>query len=448
MKSEQNKTSTAGHAKQTILSVLILALGVLLGTLMLPSGASVSEDGHGHEEHAEAPQHVDEEHHGDQASAGHSDAKGHADEEHHESKAHADKDDHQGESGEESAHQEGEIELTEAQIKAAGITLATAQPASISIANEFTGEIVFNADRTAKIVPRLSGVVEDVKANLGEQVKKGQVLAVVSSAELSNRRSELATAQKRLSLAQTIHQREKQLWQDGISARQDYQAAEQSLREAELTVANAREQLRALGSDPGKPGSLSRLEVRAPFDGMIVEKDVTLGETVSAEAQIFMISDLSSVWADITVPAQALHTVRVGSKAFLKSTAFDSRVEGTVSYVGSLVGQQSRAATARITLPNPGGIWRPGLFVNVRVVAEESEVPVAVVPDAIHTLEERPVVFVRIEDGFMAQPVVVGRRDSQAVEIVSGLQAGTHYALGNSFVVKSELDKGSAAHSH
>lgn len=456
MKGTPNKAGSGSRIKQTVLIVLILGIGLLLGAFILTSGAAVPK-GDGHEEHAEAPGHADEEHHGEEAADEHSDAEAHADEEHHEGEG-ADEHGHdaEGQAGdegheegaEEAAHQEGEVELTEAQIEAAGITLATAQPANIQSMIQLPGEIAFNADRTAHVVPRLAGVVEAVNANLGEQVKQGQVLAVIASPDLSERRSELATARQRLALAQTTHRREKQLWEEGISAKQDYLSAEQALREAELAVANAREQLRALGSDAGEPGALSRFEVRAPFDGMIVEKDITLGETVSADAPIFTLSDLSSVWADIIVPAQAFGAVRVGSKAIVEATAFDSRAGGTVSYVGSLVGQQSRAATARITLPNPDGVWRPGLFVNVQVLAGEAKVPVAVRPEAIHTLEEKPVVFVRIDEGFLAQPVVTGRRDAEAMEIIDGIEAGTRYALDNSFTIKSELGKGSASHSH
>jgi cobalt-zinc-cadmium efflux system membrane fusion protein len=441
MKDTANKAGSGSRIKQLILIVLILAIGAVLGAFILTSGAaSPGAAEHGHGEHAEAPGHADEEHHGEEAADGH----GHADEEHHEEGASG----HDEDGQESEAHQEGEVELTQAQIEAAGITLATAQPANIRTTVELPGEIAFNADRTAHVVPRLAGVVEEVKANLGEQVKKGQVLAVIASTDLSERRSELAAAQKRLALAQVTHDREKQLWEEGISAKQDYLEAEQVLREAELAVANAREQLQALGSDAGKPGALSRFEVRAPFDGMIVEKDITLGETVSADAPIFTVSDLSTVWADIIVPAKDLGAVRVGSPAVVEATAFDSRAEGTVSYVGSLVGQQSRAAKARVTLPNPGGIWRPGLFVNVRVLAGEAKVPVAIKPDALHTLEEQPVVFVRTDHGFLAQPVVPGRRDGEAVEIAQGLESGTPYALENSFVIKSELGKGSAEHSH
>src|SRR5690606_33046185 len=169
----------------------------------------------------------------------------------------------------------------------------------------------------------------------------------------------------------------------------------QQLQEAQIAVDDALEQLQALGTDAGEPGSFNRLEVRAPFGGMIVEKDIALGETVSADAPIFKISDLSTVWADMIVPAEALGAVRVGSKAIVQATAFDLQAQGTVSYVGSLLGQQSRAATARISLPNPNGAWRPGLFVNVQVLSGEAQVPVAIEPEAIHTLEEESVVFVR-----------------------------------------------------
>lgn len=452
MKATSDKAGPGSRIKQTVLIVLILGIGLLLGAFIYNAGAAApKDDAHGHERHAEAPEHADDEHHGAKAASEHGDSRAHVDEEHHEKAAaegRGGEANHAARGAEEEAHQEGEVELTEAQIEAAGITLGTAEPAAIQSTIELPGEIAFNADRTAQVVPRLSGVVEAVKADLGEQVKKGQVLAVIASTDLSAKRSELATAQKRLALAQTTHQREKQLWEEGISAKQDYLAAEGALHEAQIAVVNAREQLQALGSDAGKPGALSRFEVRAPFDGMIVEKDITLGETVSADARIFTLSDLSSVWADIIVPANALGTVRVGSKAVVEATSFDSLAEGTVSYVGSLVGQQSRAAKARITLRNPGGIWRPGLFVNVRVLAGEETVPVAVRPSAIQTLEEKPVVFARTGEGFVARQVVTGRRDKQAVEIVEGLEAGTRYALDNSFVIKSELGKGSASHSH
>lgn len=425
MKSTQNKPGLGNRSRQTFLIALIVLIGVLLSTLLL-AGTNTQEGGSEHEEHAHASEDTEKQH--DSKEAEHADEGGetHADEEQH----------------------GREVTFTQGQIEAAGITLATAGPASIQSTIQLPGEIVFNADRTAQLVPRLAGVIQAVKANLGQEVKEGDVLAEIASPELSERRSTLSAAQKRLTLARTTYERERLLWKEKISAQQDYLQARQQLQEAQIVVDDALEQLQALGTDAGEPGSFNRLEVRAPFGGMIVEKDIALGETVSADAPIFKISDLSTVWVDMIVPAEALGAVRVGSKAIVQATAFDSQAQGTVSYVGSLLGQQSRAATARISLPNPNGAWRPGLFVNVQVLSGEAQVPVAIEPEAIHTLEEESVVFVRHDNEFVAQAVTTGRRDANAVEIVEGLEAGTPYAVKNSFVIKSELGKASASHSH
>jgi cobalt-zinc-cadmium efflux system membrane fusion protein len=193
---------------------------------------------------------------------------------------------------------------------------------------------------------------------------------------------------------------------------------------------------------------LNRFEVRAPFDGMVVEKHITLGETVKEDASIFTLSDLSTVWAEIVVPAKDIDKVRVGANALVMATSAESKAAGKVSYVGALIGEQTRSAKARVVLPNPSMAWRPGLYVNVSLISEEAEVPVAVAADAVQSINEKPVVFMRVVDGFVAQPVTLGRTDGKQVEIVKGLKPGVPYAVAGSFVIKSELGKGSAAHSH
>ncbi|MBA3903045.1 MAG: efflux transporter periplasmic adaptor subunit [Rhodocyclaceae bacterium] len=345
--------------------------------------------------------------------------------------------------------EEGKVELADEQIRAAGITLKSAAPARIQTTFQLPGEIRFNQDRTAHVVPRVAGVVQSVSADLGQQVKKGQVLAVIASTSLSEQRSELLAAEKRLALAKTTYEREKQLWEQKISAHQDFLQASQVLQEAEIALQNARQKLVALGA-PGSAGqgALNRYEIRAPFGGMVVEKHLALGESVKEDASIFTLSDLSSVWAEMVVPAKDLDTVRVGAQATIRAASFESQTTGRVSYVGSLLGEQTRTATARVTLPNPGGAWRPGLFVTVELVAGEVEAPVAVDAEAIQTLGDKPAVFVRVPGGFVAQPVETGRSDGKLVEVIKGLKAGADYAAAGSFIVKAELGKGSAEHEH
>jgi len=290
-------------------------------------------------------------------------------------------------------------------------------------------------------------VVDSVSANLGQEVRRGQVLAVLSSPGLSEQRSELQSAQRRLELARTTYEREKKLWEEKISPQQDYLQAEQAMQEARIAVANANQKLLALGATPGS-SALGRYELRAPFDGMVVEKHISLGESVGEAVNVFTISDLSTVWAEISVAANNLNLVRIGEQVKIRSSAFDQTATGKVSYVGSLIGAQTRTATARVTLTNPQRIWRPGLFVNVELVASETEAPVTVAADAVQTVEDKPTVFLRVPGGFMPQHVQTGRSDGKRVEIVGGLKPGAAYAASGSFVVKSQQGKSSATHTH
>ena len=357
--------------------------------------------------------------------------------------AHAEKKDEHG-------HEEveGRLELTAAQSRAAGVVIATAAPGRIKTTVALPGEIRFNEDRTAHVVPRLAGVVEAVQADLGQLVKKGQVLAVIASTELSEQRSALLSAQRRLSLARSTYEREEKLWREKISAEQDYLQAQQAWREAEIAVQNAQQKLSALGASGAAKGPLNRYEIRAPFDGMVLEKHITLGEAVKEDANIFVISDLSTVWAEIAVPAKDLATVRVGGKAVVKASAFEASASGTITYVGALLGEQTRTAKARVVLANPELAWRPGLFASVEVLAGELDAPVTVQTTAIQSVENQPSVFVQVKDGFQATPVTVGNSDGKLTQITGGLAAGTPYAAQGSFTLKSELGKSAAGHEH
>lgn len=415
-------TNTALGRKQLIAIVLVLLLGGA-GAAAILGARPASEAGHGHDE---AKGHADAEHHGEEKDGHDHD---HAEGEHHEEPA------------------EGTVAMTAEQIKAAGIAVETAGPAALRATLRLPGEIGFNEDRTAHVVPRVTGVVEAVPVALGQAVRKGQVLAVIGSSAVSELRAELQAATTRLQLARSTHEREKALWEQKISPQQDVLQAEAALREAEIAVNNARQKLQAVGAGPGT-GNLNRFELRAPFDGTVVEKHISLGEQVREDTQVFTLSDLRTVWARIDVPARDLPRVRVGEQIRIRASAFDQVASGRVAYVGSLIGEQTRTAQARMVVDNPKALWRPGLFVDVEVSGDETPVPVAVAADAIQTVGNQSVVFVRTEAGFVARPVSTGRADGARVEVVKGLSAGDRYAAAGSFVVKSEAGKASATHSH
>jgi len=343
--------------------------------------------------------------------------------------------------------EEGHIELSAEQITAAGIQLAEAKAQNISRGLSFPGEVRFDEDRTAHVVPRVPGVVDSVAVNLGQTVKKGQLLAVTASQQISDQRSEQAAAQRRLALARTTYEREKKLWQDKISAEQDFLQARQALQEAEIALSNAQQKISVLSGSVVATGG-NRYELRAPFDGVVVEKHLTPGEVVDESTAAFTLSDLSRVWVTFGVSPKDLNKVQVGKAVTVSAPELNAEVVGSVAYVGSLLGEQTRTATVRVTLENPQGSWRPGLFVTALVATDSREAKVAVPETAIQTVEDKPTVFVRTDDGFEARAVELGSRAAGHVEVTQGLEAGVQVASAGSFVLKSELGKASAEHSH
>lgn len=421
--------------KQFIIIAIILVLGAVGGTLILRGGESHGEsDGHGHEEESSQVE-------GGASKAGAKETGSGTSAEQSKSPSGAS----------EEAHKEDEekVALTDEQVKAAGIVIKESGAAVIRTTLQLPGEIRFNEDRTAHIVPRAAGVVESVSANLGQKVSRGQILAVISSSAVSEVRSELQAATKRRELAQTTYERENTLWQQKISPEQDVLQARQALREAEIAVANATQKLRTLGASAGS-GALGRVELRAPFDAMVVEKHIAIGEAVREDANVFTLSDLSTVWAEMSVGASDLSKVRVGERVRVKADAADVVADGKIAFVGSLIGAQTRTAPARVELSNPKGAWRPGLFVTVEVLTNDNDKASAITVDAnaLQTVEDKTSVFTKVEGGFVAKAVRVGRTDGQRVEILDGLKAGESYAADGSFVVKSEQGKSSATHAH
>lgn len=397
-------------SKQWIATLAIVGLGIVAAVFIMRPQAPTGDDDHGHAE-TEAP--------------------------------HA----------EDSVQTGKHVAMDDAAAADAGIEIATAGPATIVTTLALQGEIQFDQDRVAHVIPRLAGVVVKSVKNLGDTVRKGELLAVIESQSLADLKSEHLAARTRLQLARATFDREKRLWEEKISAEQDYLASRTALAEAEITYRTVGQKLQALGLTPasisrGGRDALTRFEIRAPIDGVVIEKHLALGEAVGEEASIFVVADLSYVWAEMIVYPKDLATIRLGQKVTVKATALSAEAAGTISYIGPLLGEQTRSAKARATLKNPDQRWRPGLFVTVEVVQAETNVPVAVSVDAVQTLDASEVVFLRSGGVFEARPVELGHSDGKRIEIVEGLAAGDRYANTNSFVLKAELGKSATSHTH
>ncbi|MDP2318997.1 MAG: efflux RND transporter periplasmic adaptor subunit [Acidobacteriota bacterium] len=351
---------------------------------------------------------------------------------------------------------EGKVQLADETLKSAGIEIQAVGPRPMSTSFEVTGEITADRTRVAQVVPRLQGVVVEVLKQEGDRVQRGELMAIINSRELADAKSAFLAAGQRVQFARTALGREENLWKKKISAEQEFLEARRAFDEVRLSHEVASQKLVALGLSQAAvsslgtaaPDSLPRYEVRAPIGGTVVERDLTIGESVAADHSIFVIADLSSVWIEAAIPAKDLIHVRQGQPATVRATDTGLEATGRISFIGALVGGGSRKATARIVVPNTGGAWRPGLFVTVTLEQSSAVVALAVPAEAIQTFRDWQVVFVRYGDWFEARPLELGRSDGTWVEVLSGLTAGERFAATNSFAVKAEIGKLGATHDH
>lgn len=357
---------------------------------------------------------------------------------------------HDGEHGE-AEHREGRVELSPEARENAKLELKTVGPAKIAVTLALPGELTLNADAVAHVTPRVAGTVREVKKNLGDVVKKGDVLAVLDSRDLAEMQREVAAAKERLTLAESELARQETLWKERIGAEKDYIAAKQAFAEARIEWSSAAQKL---GAAAGAGGRGAGYALVAPLDGTVVEKHASVGEVMKEDTQAFIVADLTHVWVDVTVYAKDLPRVAVGQRAAVRAEGLESAAFGAIDYLGAIVGEQTRSAEARIVLTSPGAAWRPGLFVTAEVVVDEAEVSLAVEEGALQKLEGRDVVFIEVEGGFEARAVKLGRAgvaregEPAMVEILGGLPAGAAYVAKNSFLLKAELGKSEAGHEH
>lgn len=194
--------------------------------------------------------------------------------------------------------------------------------------------------------------------------------------------------------------------------------------------------------------SLTVYELRAPISGTVIDRQVALGEYASEQKPAFIVADVSTIWVDLSVYRRDLPRVRVGDRLLIDVGDGGKPIEADISYISPVGSSDTQTALARAVIRNEGMRLRTGLFVSARLILSARHVPVAVNTSAIQTIDSRSVVFVRKGDRFEIRDVALGGRDSEHVEIVSGVLDGDKYAAGNSFVVKAEIAKGSATHEH
>jgi len=200
--------------------------------------------------------------------------------------------------------------------------------------------------------------------------------------------------------------------------------------------------------------SMAPYTLRSPMSGWIIEKHISNGEFVNEETSIYVIADLSDVWVNLAVYSMDAQYIEQGQRVALENIANDLRAEGAISYIGHVYSEETRRLTARVGLPNPDGLWKPGMFVKGTIDIESPAGKVVVAREAIQIVNQEPTVFlVKGKNEFEPVHVVTGDSDERLVEIVSGdIEIGDRYVAQGAFDIKAHLVTGSmdahAGHGH
>lgn len=356
--------------------------------------------------------------------------------------------------GEESG-EEGGIHLSDEQVKAARIEVAPAAAGTLSRSVTVPGTVSANADRLVHVAAKVPGTLKEIRKRLGEAVKEGELIATMESRDIAEAKSEYLASMRSEQLARTTYEREKSLWQKRISAQQDYLEAGARAEEARIRVDLARQKLETLGLQEAEITRLAKpptddlriLEVRAPIGGRIIERKPGLGALIEANADIFIVADLSSVWVEMTVPPGDLPFVKEGQKITVVNAA-GNKTDGEVIFVNPVIDADTRSARVVAQVANADQMWRPGEYVTARLHTDTQPAAIVIPRDAVQKIGDEAVVFVRNKEGFEKREIVLGRLDEEIVEVVFGLDPGEVLAVSNTFVLKAELGKSEAAHSH
>ena len=341
----------------------------------------------------------------------------------------------------------------------------TAQPVAMAGVIQATGTILVPENRIAVIGPVHEGRLMHLYAGQGTRVKKGEKLADLESADIDEAKSEYLkavaeyenarrTTEAEIKLAQSSFDRTRLLYEKSIAAQKTLQAAEHDLEVAKAAgessvastkaaLAAARRKLLILGlTRPDIDGlkgdqDLGALfSLRSPIDGIVVERNATIGATVGPDSSLFKIIDSSSVWVDASVFEKDLDRVKLGQGSRVSVPAVPGTVfSGKVIFVSSVVDPETRTVKVRTEVANRDGRLKPDMFANVQIITEADRSAISVLQSAVLSDNGQSVVFVLTAGGYEKRVVTTGIQRDDRIEIRDGVKAGEKVVIKGNYLL-------------
>ncbi len=352
----------------------------------------------------------------------------------------------------------GIVMLTPEEIRSGDIVVRPAVRGEFKMHRDFPATVVPDHHTTADITALVRGRVVDVYADLGQQVKAGDLLAMLYSSDLGMAQSAYLKAGAKLYVAERAYERAKMLLREKVIGLAESQRRQGEMLSLRAERRETEDRLRLLGMSEeqitrltDEQKILSYVPITAPFDGRVIARNLTKGEVVEVTDKLFTVADLSKVWVLANIPEKDIPFIRADSGASDASgveqlvdvllTAYPNDVfHGKVTYVGDVLDAATRTMNLRLELPNPHRKLKPEMYATIRVHSL-SEPGVLMVPEtAVQRERDRRFVFVQRDPRtFEARDVRLGESNGDAVKVIAGLQEGEPVVVKGAYVLKSEL---------
>ena len=376
---------------------------------------------------------------------------------------------HAGEgSHEEGGHQEGGhggaprgVAIGAKKAEAIGIEVDTLVAGSATSTISRPATVQFDPNRVARVGPRIEAKIVRVTKDLGDQVREGEAVAILSSVELGKAKSKYLTAQARLKTHRREYEREQSLRADSITSEAELLEAQAQFEEAQAEFQAAKEALRLYGlstADVSPAGErempLSHFRVTSPVSGTLQKRDVEVGQTVSAQETPFHVAGSSQMWVMIDAYERDIAAVEEGQPVRLTVSSLPGEsAQGRIDFISQTLEEESRTLRMRAVVPNPDGVLRDGMYGRAHISTDATVERALISTDAVQTIDGTSMVFVPGEEAghFRAMEVRLGEESQDGmVEVLSGLQPGDAAVTQGAFDLKATLTASgrSAAHSH
>jgi membrane fusion protein, heavy metal efflux system len=346
----------------------------------------------------------------------------------------------------------------------AGITFAPVEVRTVPRILTVAGQVQMDEQHTSHLGTIADGRITAVDVLPGAVVRRGTVLGGLHShlvhetvgalvqayAAVDRQRAAVAFAQQARERYNHLYSIQAASLEESQRSEQDLLQAKNQLINAEATVRMEREHLSELlqvepeSLTPNHLYDKEIIPIRSAVDGVVIARNVTVGQVVPIGFEAFVVSNLSTVWVTAAVNERDLSLVHAGAMAAVTTQGNpDESFTGRVAMVGDTLDPQTRTVPVRVVVPNPGTRLRPGMFASAQIAGSQTRNAVFVPQDALQDINGMTVVFVT-HDGtsFRAQTVTVGTNSGGKAEIVDGLRPGDQVVVSGAFMVKSELLKG------